>query len=564
MKILGITNGYTSGACIIVNNKLKASVSEERFSRKKQDNSWPEKSIEYVLKSQNLTLNTINKIVYGLTKGFDFEKDLLFYFDRICREAFLNKKNLNIFRNRIEQDILRDKFKRQQFLDFIKNNKLKDKSEILRHHDCHAFSVFCLSKFKKSLVVTADGRGDFESITVSQISDKGLNKIYRSTSNDSLGYFYSRIAKLLGFTPHKHEGKVTGLAARGNPRLLIKKMEKMIYFEKGNIYANNGEFYKPFFEDGNNKLAWSKIALKYFKNFDKSDIAAAAQKHLENLLIKLISYYLTKTKENNLCVSGGVFANVLANQKIREIKKVKNFFTLPHVGDEGLAIGAAVGFNFLHNKKKTSFENLYLGPKFQMNIKELKNKYKIKITKINNLNKFMINCLKNNKIIGYFDGRMEFGPRALCHRSILYHCNDQKINIELNERLNRYEFMPFAPVTAIELAKKCYKGWDKRHFFSSYMTSTYSCTKLMKKNCPAIVHLDNTARPQILSKKDNKQIHSLLINWYKETGGLSLINTSFNAHEEPIVSSPDDAIKSFLDNTVDVLIINGFMVSRDR
>ena len=247
MIILGITNGYTSGACIVKNNQLKACVSEERFSRIKQDNAWPTKSINYVLKSQNLTLQKVDKIIYGLTKGFDAENDLLFYFDRIHNESQNNPNGVKILRNRIEQDLIRDKVKREEFIKFTKRNKIQEKSQIIRHHDCHAFSVFCLSEFKNSLIVTADGRGDFESITVSAIDKKGIKKIYRSTSNDSLGYFYSRIAKLLGFTPHKHEGKVTGLAARGDYKKLLKKMEKMIFYKNGEIIAVNSDFYKPFF-----------------------------------------------------------------------------------------------------------------------------------------------------------------------------------------------------------------------------------------------------------------------------------------------------------------------------
>ena len=172
----------------------------------------------------------------------------------------------------------------------------------------------------------------------------------------------------------------------------------------------------------------------------------------------------------------------------------------------------------------------------------------------------MFDCLKKNNVIGFLNDRMEFGARALCNRSIIYHSNDITINDRLNKRLKRYEFMPFAPVTAIELAKKCYKGWQKSHLLSEFMTITYKCTNLMKKNSPAIIHVDNTARPQILKKEKNKTIHSLLIKWYKETGGLSLINTSFNVHEEPIVCSPEDAIKSFKKEMVDVLIINDHQI----
>ena len=560
MIILGITNDYTSGACLLKNNVVKACVSEERFTRIKQDFAWPTNSINYVLKNQKIKLKDVDHIVYGYSQGFKAEKDLLFYFDRIVYEAKKNPKGIEIFRDRIEQELIRDGNKRKQFALFIKKNKVENKSSYLRHHQCHGYSVYCLSQYKNSLVVTSDGRGDFEAITVSHIQNGNMKTLYRSTSNDSLGYFYSRITKLLNFTPHKHEGKVTGLAARGNPYKLIRYMKKMIFYKSGKIYGINGEYYKPFFQDGNGKKTWSKKALRIFKNYSKEDIAAAAQKHLEDLLVKIVSFYMKKTNEKNLCVAGGVFANVLANQKIRELKNVKNFFTLPHVGDEGLALGAAVGYNFLKNKKKTNFKNLYLGPKPELNKKKLEKKYKVKFKKIKNISDFMVGCLKNNKVIGYLNDRMEFGTRALCNRSIFYHCNDISINDRLNKRLKRYEFMPFTPVTAFELAKKCYIGWKKDHLLSEFMTTTYKCTKIMKKNSPAVTHVDNTARPQILKRNKNPIIHSLLMKWYKETGGLSLINTSFNVHEEPIVCSAEDGIKSFKKRMVDILIVNNYQV----
>ena len=157
---------------------------------------------------------------------------------------------------------------------------------------------------------------------------------------------------------------------------------------------------------------------------------------------------------------------------------------------------------------------------------------------------------------------MEFGPRALCHRSIIYHCKDVSINNWLNKRLKRTEFMPFAPVTIEELAPKCYQGWEKNHIASKYMTVTYNCTPEMVKDCPATVHIDNTARPQVISKNDEKLMHRILTGWYQKTGGLSLINTSFNKHEEPIVCNPYDAIDGLVDCQVDVLAIGSYFVTK--
>ena len=176
------------------------------------------------------------------------------------------------------------------------------------------------------------------------------------------------------------------------------------------------------------------------------------------------------------------------------------------------------------------------------------------------ISKVLIDEIKKNKIVGYFSDRMEFGPRALCNRSILYHGKDKSINTWLNNKLHRTEFMPFAPVTIEEYAKDCFVGWNKNDVAGNFMTMTYKCTPRFIKSCPASVHIDNTARPQII-KKSNKVFHKILKNYLIKTGEMALINTSFNKHEEPIVESIDDAIHAFKNKIIDTLIIENFVIS---
>ena len=563
MYILGVTNGETASACLIYNGKLIAAASEERFTRKKLDNSWPNNAIKYVLEEGKINFLKLHKVCYCWSKGFDSEKLLLSYFDRIVYEVKNNPKGLKLFRDRIDVEQARDGIKRNEFFNFLKKNNLESKGFIINHHEGHMYSALCFSNFNDGLVVTSDGRGDFESLSVTEFNNKKINKIYSAASNDSLGTFYARISKLLGFTPHKHEGKVTGLSANGDPNKCIHLMRKMIKYEKGKIFGINGDFYKSFHEDYGKFKAWNKVALEKFKKFDKADIAAAAQKHLEEILLNVINFYIKKTKKNNICMAGGVFANVLVNQKIRELKNINKVFIQPHMGDGGLALGAAAGYYYQKTNKKIKFNNMYLGPKFDLKnkyIKKLEKKYKIEFNKKNNITDHIVEKLNKNKVIGLFQGRMEFGPRSLCNRSILYHCFDKSINESLNKRLDRYEFMPFAPVVADKFAKKAFKEWRKDHIASKFMTMTYDCTKFMKENCPAVVHVDGTARPQVLDKKDNPLMYKILLKWQKKTNQIALLNTSFNHHEEPIVCTPEDAVKSFIKNNVDVLIINDFEI----
>jgi carbamoyltransferase len=565
MYLLGITNGETASACLVRNGKLISAVSEERFTRIKMDSSWPSKSIDYVLKNEGIEFKDLDKVCYSWSKGFDGDELLLSYFDRIIYEAKNNPNGISLFRDRIKVEIQRDKIKRIEYFNFIKKNNLEKKSYIVNHHKGHMFSALSFSNFKDSLVITADGRGDFESLTVSFYKNNKIKKVYSATSNDSLGTFYARISKLLGFIPHRHEGKVTGLSAHGNYKKCIHLMKKMIMFKDGKLYGINGPFYKSFHQDHGQFKAWSQKALKEFKNFSKKDIAAAAQKHLENIILKIIRYYQKKNKSKNICLAGGVFANVLVNQKIKELKNIKNVFIQPQMGDGGLALGAVASYYFEKTNKQIKFDDMYLGPKYDLSKNEilfLEKKYNLTIKK-KNIPNLIVESLKKNKVIGLFQGRMEFGPRALCNRSIIYHCFDKEINLSLNQRLDRYEFMPFAPIVADKYCQKAFKNISKKETSGKFMTMTYACTKTMKKNCPAAIHVDGTARPQIITRKNNLLMHKVLLKWKKETNQIGLLNTSFNHHEEPIVCTPEDAIKSFIRNNTDVLIINNFEVIKN-
>ena len=558
MKVLGIANAETASACLVIDGIIVSAVSEERFSRKKMDSSFPLESIKYVLDDSKITLNDIDYVSYGWKEGFHEKKHLNMYVKRIIHEMKNNTEGVEILQERIDAEINQDKITKELFDNWIKRNSLESKVKYFNHHECHAISAFACSPFNESLVITSDARGDFESMQIGYFNKKGYDVLYRCSSFDSLGFFYGRITALLGYKAMRHEGKITGLAARGNPNGYMDLMKKMIDYKDGEIIATSGKYYRPFFSN------FSEELIEIIKKAKKEDIAAAAQNHLENLIRKIVKHYLKIKPSKNVCMAGGVFANVRVNQKILEINGVENIFIQPHMGDGGLALGAAIGVPFGLNREKSKLNNMFLGPEFSdKDIEIALNKYKnISFVKKDDLVPSIVEAISLDKVVGLFQGRMEFGPRALCHRSIIYHCKDVKINDWLNKRLKRTEFMPFAPVTIEELAPKCYQGWKKDHIASKYMTVTYNCTPEMAKDCPATVHIDNTARPQVISKKDEKLMHRILTDWYRKTGGLSLINTSFNKHEEPIVCNPYDAIDGLLDHQVDVLAIGSYLVTK--
>ena len=432
------------------------------------------------------------------------------------------------------------------------------------HHLSHALVAFYPSEFEDAFVLIADGRGDYRSISCWNASrSNGINHIHSVSELNSLGVMYGYITKLLGFIPDRHEGKVTGLSANGKPSEILDLLKKSIFFDNksGKVKTIYGDFYLPYMKANLNKL-------EYFKEtIVKEDFAYAAQEILESILKDYLSFYLKKyhpDKKINLCLSGGCFANVKLNFELSKIDQVKNLYVSPEMGDGGNALGGAINCMVkFTNEKKVSMPNVYLGPKFDNEeiIKDIqKNNLKANLLSPDKKIEVISKELIKGKIVGWFSGRMEYGPRALGARSILASPSDPSINNSLNYRLKRTEFMPFAPVTIDSLADSLFKDWSISKFAAKYMTTCYECTSFMKEKCPATVHVDNTARPQIIHRSDNADYYDLIKKFYELSGIPALINTSFNSHEEPIVCNPDEAIKSFLNKNVDILVLENFII----
>lgn len=555
---LGICNSITSSACLFSNGSLIAAVSEERFTRKKDDVSFPLKSIKYVLKHAKINLNNVDHVAYSWAKGFN--PYLKFsYVKRAADFKKISNKVYKLFSERIKWEKKRDKKKLKQFKEWKKKSLTKSQIKstvVFYHHESHAASAALLSPFEKGIVVTADARGDYESFTISLFNRKDFNsltKIYSATSSDSLGFFYGRITGLLGFKPMRHEGKITGLAAHGNPSKARSLMRSMITVKKGKIIASLGDYYKPFF------FPYSQLLVSKIKKYSREDVAAAAQEHLEWCISEMVKYYFKKLKLSPmpLMLAGGTFGNVKVTHALKSLPFITDTFVQPQMSDGGLCIGAAA--LLLHSRKFKVYKlkNVYLGPSIN-NFDKNKWQNKLlnfKIKKINLIEDEICKDLFNNKVVGLVRGRMEFGPRALCHRSIIYKTSDESINDWLNKRMGRNEFMPFAPVIRNETAKRAFKKYTAKDLTLSFMTSTIDCSNEFSKKNPAVTHIDQTARPQIIYKNDDPFMWSLLSKWEKISGEMSLVNTSFNAHEEPIICNERDAIKVLTQGMIDVLYV---------
>ncbi|HBN7755557.1 carbamoyltransferase [Pseudomonas aeruginosa] len=554
MIILGITNNDLAGACLVRDGGIVAAASEERFTRQKDHKAWPSRSIDYVLGEAGIDLADIDRIAYGWNAGFDAGRHLDLYLDRVLEEARERPEGLPHLRKRIADEMANDKAKRGEFDAFVRANGLRGKVEYIDHHECHALGAFVCSPFDEALTLTCDGRGDFQSLTVTHYrADGGEAVLQRETSVDSLGYFYGRITHLLGFKPNRHEGKITGLAAFGDAEKLLPLMNDMIRLENGRLRARCGELYLPSYDGYSDPLLQRCAAER------PADVAAAAQRHSEDLLVAIAREHVARTGCANLCLAGGVFGNVKLNQRLREIPGVRDVYVLPCMGDGGLALAAAVAVAYRENGTRFPAPSMALGPDARsaaQNAELIASQYpQLAYSRPANLIETLVEALRENQVLGMFKGRMEFGPRALCNRSIVYHPGDASANDWLNQRMERTEFMPFAPVTAVEHAEACYVGWREDQVAADYMTMTYDCHADFRERCPAVVHVDGTARPQIIRPQADPFMHALLHAWHARSGQPALINTSFNRHEEPIVCAPQDALGALEDGMVDLVVL---------
>jgi carbamoyltransferase len=310
-----------------------------------------------------------------------------------------------------------------------------------------------------------------------------------------------------------------------------------------------------------------QIAKKLPEDFDRADLAASVQLLLEEIGINFIRYWLQHTGIGNIAVAGGVFSNVKFNQRVHELDGVDQFFVHPAMDDSGLSVGGALAA--LAEVPGTDparlshhLHNVYFGPQYtDEEIKKSVDAFGFTASYESDITQVIGKLLAEGHVVARFTGRMEYGPRALGHRSILYQTTDPSVNDWLNEHLRRTEFMPFAPATLIEYADQCFEGLDGARDSARFMTITFNCTDRMRGESPGVVHVDGTARPQIVDPDTAPDFYKILTVYHQITGIPSLINTSFNMHGEPIVCSPEDALRSFSQGKLAFLAIGNWLVT---
>lgn len=568
MKILGISDSSVCGGATLVDNgNVIASINEERLDRQKLSTGFPAKSIEKVLEMGNLRSTDIDRIYVADQHNY-FKPHSNYWDGWLIDHASKRKELMATASSALSSIVGNSDFAQSGYYSlkkFLTRKRQDQLGELLKqdygfstrpvyidHHFCHATSAYYTAGFGDCLVITLDGGGDGLCSRVYIAKDGQFQLINKLVSYHSIGNYYAYVTKICGFTAHKHEGKITGLAAYGKP-IYKELLQDMITFDGENIRNRGNAYY------------WS--AVRKLKNrlpadFKREDLAASIQKLLEETVVKYCQYWMEKSGMEKLALAGGVFANVRLNQEIHQLDCVKDIFVHPGMGDEGLSFGAAVNPTAMPKGSELNpVKDVYLGPGFseQEMEKALQNRG-VSFEKKPDIESDIAKLLSEGYVVARFNGRMEYGPRALGNRSILYQPNDNSANDWLNKHLNRTEFMPFAPAVAYENAERCFHNVNGAHHTARFMTITFDCSKEMVDLCPGVSHVDDTARPQLVRKEDNESYYRIITGYEKLTGIPAIVNTSFNVHDEPIVCTPDDALNGFLDGDLDYLAMGNFLV----
>lgn len=521
-------------------------ISLERISRVKQDGRPPSDLLK------GLPWECIAKVAISVECEY------------IVPDVLTSKFHPNLLEKPLEYDCSHAPEFLQSF-DFIPVEKV-----FVPHHLCHASSAFWLSGFPDSTCMVYDGGMSNEEWfggVFNATQKNGITPIDMFSCHNyaNITRIYTAITAILGFTPLRHEGKITGLAAYGTSSSSCREIinEWFLHPEKLDGLVGWTNMYSsmeiPCLQADPLMVRRLRDELK---KYSREDIAAAvqgiAEEHIINLLTKIIS---SNGGSRNLSLSGGLFANVKINQKASEIGFNK-LFVSPPMSDDGTALGAALQVaseNPTFSSK--SVQSMFLGSSYsKREVNQLVNENEIHFTAPKNLAEEVAQLLADGLIVAIYQGAMEFGPRALGNRTILANADDFSINMSLNKKLGRTEFMPFAPVCLEEDANRLFQDMDCVKHTAEFMTVTRNCLEDMKTLCPAVVHCDGTARPQLITEQSNALVYKILTHYKRISGKPALVNTSFNVHEEPIICSPNDAIKGFFEAGLDVLILDGKVI----
>ena len=580
MLILGLNTYHPdSSACLVKEGKLIAAVEEERFRRIKHWAGFPREAIRYCLKEGGISLEDIDFITLNRNTKANLHKKVLF--------TIKKHPHFNLIKNRISNMAKISSIKKTISEEFsLPINSIKAKIFNIEHHRAHLASSFFLSDFNEATLVSVDGFGDFTSCMIAKGENNKIKVFYEVNYPHSLGIFYSAFTQFLGFPKFGDEYKMMGLSAYGKPKYLNRMEDVVILKPKGRFELNLkyfqhyksgeqmqwyntapsfGKLYSDRLYDlfGPERRKGQKITLHYM------DIAASVQAMYEKALFHILNYAYELTGNSNLCLAGGSALNSLANGKIYDNTPFKSIYIQPAAHDGGGAVGSAYYLynHILDNPRNFIMKSAFWGPQYSDEYisktlnENNKNLNGISISKIDNTDELIrksAKYLSEGKIVGWFQGRMEWGPRALGNRSILVDPRRKEMIDVLNARIKKREwFRPFAPSILEEYVSEYFE----KDYPAPFMIRVYPIKKEKRSIIPAVTHTDGTGRLQTVNRNDNPLYWKLINEFKKLTGVPVLLNTSFNENE-PIVCTPEEALDCFLRTKMDVLVLGNFVLKR--
>ncbi len=571
--VLGLGTEEDGGAAVVVDGRIVAAVNEERLCRMKMAMGFPHQSLNEVLRLAGITTDDLDAVLVGGSReifipGLSSFEGWFQYSPRGVGGIF--KRVAGRFSgvggaipalDRLYYAALAPSFayRRRQIRGILRREHgVSCPVRFVDHHRCHIAAAYYTSGFGDALVCSVDGGGDGKSSAIYAARQGRLECLHETRAFDSLGNYYAYVTHMLGFRAMRHEGKVTGLAAHGEPRY-VPILREFIDEANGTLVNRGGAVFRE---------AIRRLERRLPPNWSREDLAASIQRHFEDVTRRYVSHWLRHTGLRDVALAGGVFANVRVNEEIWRLPETSRVFIHPGMTDAGLAVGAALAAciaGTLDRPMKAPSEPLahvYLGPTIdEASIQQALQKHGLTPEAIDRpLAEAIAERLVEGYVVARASGRMEYGPRALGNRTILYQPTDRAVNDWLNQNLRRTEFMPFAPAVLHAERERCFGDMSGAEHPAEFMTMTFHCTPWMQAAMAGVVHLDGTARPQLVRADRNPEFHAILTAFHDRTGLPGVINTSFNMHEEPIVCSADDAVRAFLQGKLDYLALGGHLI----
>jgi carbamoyltransferase len=562
MNVLGIHIGHDSSVALVQNGRIVADVAEERFLRIKHYCGLPIRSLEYCLRSRNLSMDDIDIIAVPSEASVP---DLNFLLDlqgtRVER-ATRKGQALAFVREIMNKPEAKPPLYVRQF-------PIRPRTEIfhVEHHLAHAASAYYTSgSSEKQLIATIDGAGDGVSVALWRGENGKITPLQRYPTPGSVGWFYSNVTEALGWWHGDGEGKTMGLAPYGDASQCQGVLDKFTPKYRNGDLVERHDFGRPYYWNDAGAIQYhydEAYAIRdLIHKYGRENIAAEAQRVLEEQVRNIVFPWMEREQTQNLSASGGVMLNVKLNQRLWESGRIRLHHTYPNPGDSGLAVGAALYAWYQANPGAPihSIEDLYSGPEYSSSeIEQVLKLRGLEYRRVDDVSSYAATQLAEGKILGWFQGRMESGPRALGARSILMSANNPENKDIINARVKfREAFRPFCPSLL----------WERRGDYLEnvrdefFMITSFTCKPAKRDSVPAVVHADHTLRPQTVKQNFNRQFWNLINEFGRLTGEYLLLNTSFNIMGEPIVNHPQEAVRCFYDNGLDVLVLGDFVLEK--